>query len=252
MNFKQTLASISAVAAISVAGTAFAAPITPTFTTFGQLPGATFGGTGIPNMAMAITYAGNEATGADRLTMGLTAHQRCVGSNLANNGAGVFAAFAGESPFAPGVGCLPGTAPGLATWNFAYYITGTDVSNLSFAILYDFDPSAGNDESSHGRIAFLGSAINALPLQGSQNLGFGFLASTNPAIGVTAPGGSFNPMSNGEYTFALAAFAGGQEIARSAIRVNVTGGTPVSAPGTLALAGLAMLGLAGLQRRRRA
>jgi hypothetical protein len=249
MNFKQTLASISAVAAIAVAGTAFAAPITPTFTTFGQLPGATFGGTGIPNMAMAITYAGNDASGAGRLTMGLTAHQRCVGSNLANNGAGVFAAFAGESPFAPGPGCIPGTAPGLATWNFAYYIAGTDVSTLSFAILYDFDPAAGTDESSHGRIAFAGSAITTLPLQGSQNLGFDFLSATAP--GITPPAGSFNPMSNGEYTFALAAFAGGQEIARSAIRVNVTGGTPVSAPGTLALAGLAMLGLAGLQRRRR-
>lgn len=68
-------------------------------------------------------------------------------------------------------------------------------------------------------------------------------------------GPGFDPNANGTYDFFLAAFRDGQEVGRTSIQVIVgTGGdgTPVSAPGTLALAGLALLGLAGLQRRRRA
>jgi hypothetical protein len=254
MNIKQTFAHVAAVAALAVAGTASAAPITPTSDTFGTLAAATFGGSGIPNTAVAISYLNGNANNAGALTMGLTAHQRCVGSNLTNNGAGVFTAFAGESPFDPGPGCIPGTAPGLATWNFATYVAGTEVATLTFVLFYDFDPAAGNDVSTHGTVTIPGSAIalNLVPNQGSQNLGFASLAVTDPTTGVVAPTGSFNAMVNGEYTFALAAFRGDVEVARSAILVNVTGGTPVSAPGTLALAGLALIGLAGLQRRRRA
>ncbi len=50
-----------------------AAPISPTFDTFGTLSGATFGGTGIPNNAVAITRI---TSGGYNITLGLTAHGR--------------------------------------------------------------------------------------------------------------------------------------------------------------------------------
>jgi MYXO-CTERM domain-containing protein len=251
MSLRQTLLSAAATALLAAPLSALAAPITPTSTTFGTLAGATFGGFGIPNTAVAITYAGNDVANAGQLTMGLTAHQRCIGPNLANNGAGVFTAFAGESQFLPGPGCGVGSPVGLATWNFGTYISGIDVSDLNFVLFYDFDPAAGNDESTHGTIAFSGTDISGvLPAQGSENLGFGYLATNAPAFGITAPGGSFNPNVGGEYSFALVAYMGQDEVARTAIVVNVRGDNTVPTPGTLALAGLALLGLAGLQRRR--
>ena len=84
------------------------------------------------------------------------------------------------------------------------------------------------------------------PFQNSWNLGMEFLATTNPAIGITAPAGVFNPNAQGQYSFALVAYTSitGAEIGRSAIVVNV-----VPEPGTFALAGLALLGLAAARRR---
>lgn len=242
--------SLIATALLSLAGIAAAAPITPTFTMFGALPGATFGGSGIPNTAVAISYAGNNAQNAGQLTLGLTAHQRCAGPNLASAG-GVFSATPGAST--AGATCaLPGPSPTLASWNFAYFIAGEDVGELSFTIFYDFDAAIGNDESTHGRIDFLGSNLTAATSQGSQNLGFGFLGTSNSMLGITAPGVAFNPNAAGQYSFALVAYLGNEEYARSAIVVNVEGGNTVPVPGTLALAGLALLGAAGISRRRRA
>jgi len=47
--------TLSLVATALIAGNALAAPIVPQYDTFGTLTGATFGGTGIPNDAVAIT-----------------------------------------------------------------------------------------------------------------------------------------------------------------------------------------------------
>ena len=68
------------------------ADLTPEFTTFGPLPGATFGGSGIPNDAVAITTI---VDGTTTITLGLTAHQRFASPAVTNNGAGVFTAQAG-------------------------------------------------------------------------------------------------------------------------------------------------------------
>ena len=106
--------------AILAAAPATAAPVTPVFTSFGALAAATFGGSGIPNDAVAITQI---VDGDNVITLGLTAHQRYFNPPLVNDGAGTFAAGPGSNfgdPGNPG-GPGPGTALG-ATWNFAFYV----------------------------------------------------------------------------------------------------------------------------------
>lgn len=220
-----------------IAGAAVAAPITPTFSTFGSLPQATFGGTGIPNDAVAITTTQGD------LVLGLTAHQRFVGPNLANDGAGTFFA-------APGVSQItPSPADPYANWNVAFYIGGSDVSDTSFVFEYDFDPAVGNEASTHGTISFAGVAVGS-PFQDSYNMGMDFLATTNPALGLIAPGGAFMPNAVGEYTFRLSAIdAAGGPATSTAIRVTVG---QVPEPASLALVGaaLALMGAAVATRRK--
>lgn len=242
MTFKMALFNAAFSAAILLGGAAVAAPISPTFTSFGTLTGATFGGSGIPNTAVAI------ATSTGDLTLGLTAHQRLVGPNLANNGAGTFTAFTGVSTGPPS----PGDP--YATWNFGFYIGGLDISDLRFVLEYDFNAAAGNDASTHGTISVAGIFVPTNPSQDSYNLGMDFLTATNPAFGIVAPGGIFNPDAAGEYTFRLTAFSGGPAnviAAQTAIRVNVVDQQQVPEPASLALVGMALLGAAAARRRMR-
>ena len=216
-----------------------ATSITPTYTTFGTLSGATFGGTGIPNHAVAITTISN-------VTLGLTAHARYSNPLVLNNGAGVFTAVAGGDIYTP----APNTQPTWARWNFGWYASNTGSTQYFLELLYDFDPAAGTDESALGQAwGPLGPAtlLGPTTLQDSWNLGMTFLHPPTPS-GVTSPTyPSFDPNTSGEYSFALLLRdLLGNELGRAAILVNAVpdGGA------TLGLLGVGLLGLVALARRQ--
>lgn len=238
---KSLLAS-AAVALSLFAGAASAAPISPTSQLFGDIDTATttpvtFGGTGIPTARTAYSIF---TDGVNTLLLGLTAHQRFSNPALTDDGKGTFTATAGANDGFGG----PGTA---ATWNFAWFAEATGGKTLSdwgLKLLYDLDPGADTDSSDLGTINFAGFPFGLS--QGSQNATFGFLAITNPAFGITAPTFTpFNPLSSGEYTFALTTTSGNMV----AIQVNVP---PVPVPAALPLMLLALGGLGLAARRRRA
>jgi hypothetical protein len=224
-----TLSPLFVAAGVVTAG---AAPITPTYTTFGTLSGATFGGSGIPNNAVAITTIGD-------VTLGLTAHQRYFNPPVANDGAGTFTAVNGGDIYS-----IP-PEPGYARWNFGWYVANAGTDSYLVELLYDFDPGTGTDSGNLGKIgSILGSNKT---VQDSWNLGMAFLdTSTSPNVSPPAYP-SFDPNASGQYSFALILrdAGSGAELGRAAINVNVVpdGG------GTLAIFGLAMGAMAWFKRR---
>jgi len=220
---------------IGLTASAVAAPITPVYDSFGSFP-ATFGGSGIPNHAVASSLITN---GGLTFNIALTAHQRFVGPNLLNDGAGTFEAPTGESPI----------GSGLSLWNFAYYISvaGTgNVSDYSVELLYDFDPAAGTDDADHGKINISPVPTNPFLLQDSQNLGFAFLGTSIPPVIFPPSFAGFDPNVNGEYTFAIRVSDSVGVLGETAIRVNAT-----PEPGTLVLFSLGALGMAAGRLRRK-
>ena len=240
----------TALVALSLgSGTSIAAPLTPTFQTFGDLSQATFGGTDIPTEFTAISML--TANNGDLLTLGLAATPRFSNPGLGNDGAGTYTATPGLNDGAPG----STVGPLRATWNFSFFaeVTGTGGSTLGdfdIKLLYDFDPGVGTDEADLGVFDFdtvpllTGTGVlgDLTLVEGSQNLVFGFLAGNPPFAGVTPPTfGSFDANAVGEYSFALQSNLGD-------VSINVN---TVPLPATAWLLLSAFAGLGFLSRRRR-
>ncbi len=198
---------------------------------FGSLPEATFGGTGIPNHAVAITEITGLAGGI-AIKLGLTATQRFSNPAVTNDGSGNF--------FAPnGTTFDVGLNSDVGKWNFNYYmkVTGGTFADCKFCILYDFDPASSNAQSGWGKIDvnagivanFGAAALGATTLvEDSQNLTFAFLDTPIPGVITPPTHPTFDANATGEYGFALIAKdAGGTEIGRTEMKVHVSDtGTP--------------------------
>lgn len=246
------MSRVCAIVLAFLGSTAAAAPITPTFDTFGSLPAATFGGSGIPNNAVAISTVSD---GGKTFTLGLSVAQRYSNPVVANDGAGTFFVETGAN------NGTPGQAGSHSTWNLNFYGNASSGSLLAsgylFRLLYDFDPSIETDSSDHG--VLIGTDLGST-VQGSENL-----TSLLPwALSAELPPTSFDPNANGEYTFALQLLKVGGPfwnpsltlLDTVAIRVVAqTAGqpapTPAPEPTSLALLSLGGLGLAGRFVRRR-
>jgi hypothetical protein len=222
-----TLAGLAGFACVS----ATALSIDPAYSTFGTLSGATFGGTGIPNNAVAITTINDNNRS---FTLGLTATPRYSNPAPVNDGAGTFWAVSG--------GDVDHNKPGYARWNVGYYV-GIDPnlswgSGYSLRLYYDKNAAVDNDVNTY------------IPLSETQN---------SQNLGMTWPfyQGSFNPNATGEYSFALVLLKGDTELGRSAINVNVneTGKRPpTNVPdggSSLVLLGIALTGLGSIARFRK-
>jgi hypothetical protein len=247
MNIK----SFTSAALLLFASTAALAQIGPDASNFGPLPAATFGGSGIPNNAVAQETFGG-------VTLGLAATPRFTGT-VGNDGAGTFFALAGISQNAPS------PADPHALWNFSFFIgnsgSADNVGNYNYRLFYDFNPAAGNLQNTHGIISTLGQAATlADPVQNSFNLGMNFLASTGPILGafVNAPSPSavFDPSVLGEYTFKLAAYTAGTGLnalnpyfAEQFSTSMVVNAVPEPGEWAMMLSGLAVVG--AMARRRR-
>lgn len=215
--------------------TAIAAPVTPTFTTFGPLTGAQWSGSGNPNDPVAISTIND---GGNTITLGLAAQQRYSNPALANDGNGTYFATAGAN------NGLSGSHGLGATWNFDFYFDATGGS-YTYKLFYGLD-SSSLISVNPALIGDNGATPHAGGGQNSQNLLF-------PAWGNLSSfvlnGLAFDPNASGIYSFELVAYNdAGAQVGSSAINVNVS-----RVPDTASTAGLLGLGIIclGLVQYRR-
>jgi hypothetical protein len=230
------------------------AKATPIYDMFGALPDATFGGMGIPNNEVAV--GSQFVDGNVLITIAMSATQRYSNPALTNDGAGTYFATTGSNT--GGNNESPTTG---ALWNWNYYmkvegINGATpvLADYQIDMYYDFNPGFDTPIGSLGVInvtnVLLANSPAATIAQDSQNLMFGFLASSVPGF-ITAPGGSFDPDAVGEYNFGIQVSKDGWGVETVAMDVQVTGGPPIPEPGSIVLLGAGVAALFVIRRRRR-
>lgn len=207
------------IVAVSLAG----AMSSSASTTFGSLPVATFGGTGNPNNAVEVTTI---TDGGTTITLGLAAQQRYDNPALGNNGNATYYATTGANFGNPLNPADTSHSSNLgATWNFDFYANiagGGDLSTYTFILKYQLTPGGPVGSFNLNTAALsLGAPTTTTTLQDSQNLDFLFLAVNSAFLGITAPGGTFNPNATGNYAFSLEADKAGSSIGESDITVDV-------------------------------
>jgi hypothetical protein len=227
-------------AALLLGQAAWAAPVTPDYGTFGPLTtlgggAVTFGGGGIPtDPAVIRTFQ----LGNDTIRLGLIATPRYSASPaVSNDGLGTYSTIAGES------------APGLSLWNFSFFAESSgDLVAAGIKLFYDFDPAANTDKSVMGVLdvsVWSTTVPSTTTFEGSENLGFGYLATSIPGFSTAPAFASFDAFAAGEYSFRLEALGG----AGVAMNVNISA-VPLPASLPLMFAALGGLGLIARRRRR--
>ena len=244
MKIKNLLTGLIATAALALPGMASAFTI---YDDFGAFPDATWGGTGIPNDAVAASM--QIIDGDTTITIAMNATGRYDNPQLTNNGAAVYYASNGTSFSGPS-----STEGALWNWNYYISIDSPDkvLADYQIDIWYDFDasgPAACCSLAGLGRIDLTAYLLAVAPgttlVEDSQNLLFNFLAVSSPPF-LTAPAGSFDPNAVGNYQFAITVTDGFFPIEAVAMEVQVV---PIPAAVWLFASGL---GLLGWTRRRRA
>jgi len=227
-----------------------AAPAFTIYDDFGAFPDATWGGTGIPNDAVAASR--QFIDGDTTITVAMNATGRFSNPQLTNNGAAVYFATPGSNFGGSGESTNEG-----ALWNFNSYVAIDSpdkvLTDYQIDVWYDFDPAGPRsccDLTGSGRIdltAFLAATDPSATLfEDSQNLLFNFLSVDNPPF-LFSPSGSFDPDATGNYQFAITVSTGGAldfPVDAVAMEVEVV---PIPAAAWLFASAL---GLLGWMRRR--
>lgn len=253
MNIARLGRALSVATALLIAAPA-SVLATPIYTSWGSLPGATFGGNGIPSSA--VTKTDVFVNGTNQVTMGLMAHGRYSNPAVTDNGAGEYYAGPGSNCgiATDPIGC-PSASQG-ALWNFGVYISvaGTDpnfnnLGDYTFTLYYDFDPGVGTAFGSLGQVNVnnaltgLGYTPATMTLtQDSQNLMFSNFSTAVPFVVTIPTYGPFNPNVNGEYNFYIGFTANNLPTFSGAVGIDVNV-VPVPAAAWLLGSGLGLLGL---------
>lgn len=248
---RQFLVAATGISSLVLASTASAFTI---YDEFGSFEDATWGGSGIPNDAVAASM--QIVDGSNTLRIAMSATERYSNPAVGDNGAAIYSAGAGSNCgiATDPVGC-PSPDQG-ALWNWNYFIDvtgGGTLGDYQIDLYYDLEAGAARsfgDLSGLGHIditAFLyANSLEGLTMiEDSQNNLFGFLATDVPGI-LDAPATAFDPNAVGNYQYAITVTRSGFPVDTVAMEVNVV---PIPAAVWLLGSGLGMLVFTGRRRR---